>query len=327
MENEDNKHIINFDNQFDNDEPIELDKEYFCDPLEKSKGFTPLMKAVLCKNREIDDALLQNIDQSNELGWTALIIACRNSNTRSSEEIVRKLIEAKANVNACAVNGWTALMYASYHSKFESSENTVKMLLDAKADTEIAEFSDELTALHIAATYSGRNSTENTVKILLDAEAYVNNRSTDGKTPLMRSVKECNYDSTENTVRMLIEAKSDLYRITDQGNTALSFACSTYSSITGLRILLDAKVDVNFENFEHRTALAMALMCGNCPYEKAKLLIEKGADITKVTQPDAMSRLLRILKKIMEERENEKKVVESLIKHSEPCLNLVISYI
>ena len=127
---------MNFDNQFNDNPEIDPNKEYWCSPFVKSKGFTKLMKLVLMGDKYLDEIkkeLLINpstINIKNDKGWTALIISARNTNTKSSNTIIKLLLENKANINDKNNYGITALMYACENYRTTSSEQTVKLLLE-----------------------------------------------------------------------------------------------------------------------------------------------------------------------------------------------------
>ena len=102
----------------------------------KSTCFTYLMKLVLMSaNPEavsiietlIGDPIMLNAQ--NKIGLSALMIACRNSSTFSSNIIVQMLLDAGANVDAKTKNECTALMIASRYSSTDSNIETVKMLI------------------------------------------------------------------------------------------------------------------------------------------------------------------------------------------------------
>jgi len=114
--------------------------EYKCSDNTISKGFTLLMKWVMLtkEHPELHDKIKEyirdrpkEINKQNNDGWTALMMACGYSNGDSTENTVKMLIEAKANIDLHNNNGWTALMMACRNSKTESTENTVKMLIEA----------------------------------------------------------------------------------------------------------------------------------------------------------------------------------------------------
>ena len=127
--------------QFD-DEPLQkepsIEKEYICSDYTISSGFTLLMKLVLLtrKNKKafsLAKKLINKnpniINQKNDKGWTALILASMYSNYCSTEDIVKMLIDAEADLNLRDNNGLTILdMINDYNDS--STEYTVKLLTE-----------------------------------------------------------------------------------------------------------------------------------------------------------------------------------------------------
>lgn len=206
----------------------------------KSTNITPLMYLVKrSRQLNMDDQLkqyiLNNKDQLNKqdlYGDTALIIACKTSNTTCSEEVIKMLIEADADLNLTDQNGNTALMFASLYSNSTSTENTVKMLVDAGADLNLQNYGGHMTALMFASYYSRSTSTENTVKILINAGANLNLTDMHYSTALIKSCAFCNTTSSENTVKMLIDAGTNIEYIDYSycNNSALKLICERGSS-------------------------------------------------------------------------------------------------
>ena len=88
-----------------------MDIEYICSPRVMATNFTPLMIDVI--SGKINSENLVNINAKNSKGWTALIIACRNSNTFASNEIVEILLKNGADLNLQDEDGWTPLHWAA----------------------------------------------------------------------------------------------------------------------------------------------------------------------------------------------------------------------
>ena len=234
--------------------PPDPNIEYDCSNIRKSKGFTLLMKLVLLTkeypelNGEIKKYITGNksaVNKSNEKGWTSLMLACRNSNIKSTETTIKMLIDAGADLNLKNNDGRTALMMACRNSTKESSENTVKMLIDGGADINLKE-PDGWTALMFACRYSNTDSTENTVKMLIDGGADVNLTENNEWTALIFACRYSNTDSTENTVKMLIEVRSDVNLKTNDGWTALMVACK-FSKDNIVKILINADAQISIK--------------------------------------------------------------------------------
>ena len=115
-------------------EDYSIEKEYDCSPITRCAGFTKLMVLVINTNKYpelIKDIYLYKdiINEKNDLGWTALILACRNS----SIETIKQLLDNGADVNLRCNGGWNALMVSCNNNNF----NTTKLLLDYGADVNI----------------------------------------------------------------------------------------------------------------------------------------------------------------------------------------------
>ena len=85
-----------------------FDTEYPCSPVTTSKGFTNLMYLIINQKiilKEDLEKLKSEINEKNEKGWTALMIACRNSNTKSSIKTVKLLLDYGAKVDVQNNNG------------------------------------------------------------------------------------------------------------------------------------------------------------------------------------------------------------------------------
>lgn len=111
--------------------------EFPYSPDRKCKGFTPLMVAVINDSSSLD---VKNVNAQNEVGWTALMIACRNSAPRPKgwdlERMVRALVKT-SDLNIQTKNGETALMIACMYQNDGSTYETVKTLLENGADPNI----------------------------------------------------------------------------------------------------------------------------------------------------------------------------------------------
>ena len=101
------------DTQFDNLNIDEIDPQvkYYCSSIQMSKGFTLCMKyAILGQYKNLKSIVSpSNIDTKNKVGWTALMLACRNSNKTSNNETVKLLLDNKANVNLRTASGLDAI--------------------------------------------------------------------------------------------------------------------------------------------------------------------------------------------------------------------------
>lgn len=211
------KILIDVGTQFENENIDEYplkEKEYYNNYFEKSKGFTLLMKWCMMTglHPELVDKIKtyiknhpEEINKKTSTGTTALMLACWNSYSISSEETVKILIEGGADINATDHLNRTALFFASVYSRSFSTENTVKILIDAKADVNITD-KNNWSPLIGSACYSNDSSSNKTVKMLISAGAKLNIITRENKTALQLARNNINSVSSPKTVKILENA-------------------------------------------------------------------------------------------------------------------------
>ncbi|CAN0364149.1 unnamed protein product, partial [Ectocarpus sp. 8 AP-2014] len=157
----------------------------------------PLHAAADCGSFEAAATVLASgafdIDQGNEYGWTALMLASRGGYAR----IVGMVLNKGAQVLITDDHGATAL----HQSAMAGHLVVTKMLVDAGAPVEAATTQHLCTPLHFAAD----NGCAASVTTLLKAGAHVNSRRSDGATPLYTAAWKGNVDAA----RLLLLAKAD----------------------------------------------------------------------------------------------------------------------
>ncbi|MBV8097540.1 MAG: ankyrin repeat domain-containing protein [Verrucomicrobia bacterium] len=161
-----------------------------------SAGYTGLMAAAERGRADIVKLLLDHKADPNVAGrdaGTALMLAAENN----QPEIVKLLLGRGADPNRQDNNGWTALLKAAYqgHAKcIEILASHTKQELDR--------------ALLVATLMERKDA----VKVLLDNGAEVDFRASDGRTPLILAAGKGNKDIVE----LLLKAGADA-SLTDQG--------------------------------------------------------------------------------------------------------------
>ena len=215
-------------------------KSYQCSPVTSSRHCTKLMYLIikgvdldvvqnyLSENLPVEQtALVREINATNENGWTALIIACRNANNNHNFQIAKFLLEKGADVNTRHNKGWTALMNAARTAGSDSNVETVQLLLENGADVNVRQING-WTALMMAARHTGSDSNVETIRLLIDKGANVNLRMSndDGTTALMLAVVNDQSESNLETVRILLENGANPNEIDSDGKTPLTFLIS-----------------------------------------------------------------------------------------------------
>lgn len=250
--------------------------KYYCAPNVRSKGFTHLMKLVLMVReypkamRIIEKIIGDEANKRNKKGWTALMIACANSETYSNNSVVKMLINAREDLDIRYDLGGIALsiVLKSHNVK------TIKILIKAEINIIIKRDRKRDPMMDVCRILSHNRQLfrEN----IFDVKAYVCKKV---------------YDA----VKMLINSGTKANYVSDYGFTALLVACSwsiNDDNIKLIKLLIDAGADVNQCNTEGQYPLVVALD----NVRIMQLLIDSGADVNiKYRQADTI--LMIILQK------------------------------
>jgi ankyrin repeat protein len=205
------------------------------------------------KALKADPSMARSADGS---GSTALMHAAYGGTV----EIMRKLVEAGADLNASNDRKATALHWAI-------ADPTKVTLLIAKGVDLNAKTVEGRTPLFLAAMQPAGAAV---AQILLDAGADPNARTLAGVTPLFPASA-----SSIDTLRILLAKGADPNARTETGASALMTAA--FRTPEAVALLVARGADVTFQTKRGETALANA--ANRCNIESAKLLIEKGANV------------------------------------------------
>lgn len=238
------------DTQFKNLIAPKFNKQFFCSPNDKASNTTQLMKATLSINKftyakkfmqEIIEDDPETVNSVNSLGWSALMIACRNSSTYSSVDAVKILLNAGADVNLTNLKGETALDLACLYSGSDSNIETVKLLIDHGAiitNNTMEYVVNNLTESNIDPLSKIINNTKMYVRrippttssikcldLLLDHSVctYVNTQDKNGITPLMRILSMHKLKDTNHDTIMKLIICSDCLIQDKYGKTAYDY--------------------------------------------------------------------------------------------------------
>ena len=169
-------------------------------------GYTGLMAAAQRGRADIVKLLLDHKADPNVAGrdaGTALMLAAENN----QPEIVKLLLARGADPNRQDNNGWTALLKAAY----QGNAQCIEILA--------SHTKQELDRALLVATLMER---KDAVKVLLDSGAEVDFRASDGRTPLILAAGKGNKDIVE----LLLKAGADASLTDQSGQTAQAVAAA-----------------------------------------------------------------------------------------------------
>jgi ankyrin repeat protein len=213
-------------------------------------GTTPLMWAIQAHDPEMVNLLLAaraNATAGNRYGVKPLTLAT----SAGDAAIIEALLKAGADPNTANPDGETALMSAAR----SGSDAAVKMLVARGADVNAKERWLQETALMWAAAENHAN----VVKTLLEVGADPNQKSWVTDTPQLPFLK----------------SGGPNIPFPRGGWTAAMYAARD-NGIDALRVLTERGADLNVQDPEGATALAIAII--NLHYDAAALLLDKGAN-------------------------------------------------
>lgn len=274
-----------------------VDKKLINDSLE---GKTPLIIAV--GNSYIDTAkiLIENGADVNSVdfeGWSALSYAVNNGDIESAKlllenkakikdelliaikspivesriNIMKLLIDNKANINYTDENGFNPLNIA-----IESGDMELTKFLITNGANVNGLMQDGVSLIGYAIAQNNMDL----LQILIENGANVNNTNGDSwaDTPLMTASRL----GLDNVVRILLTRNADINAVDMNGNTALHTAALN-SQLSVVKLLLEKNPNLDIQNKVGNTALHLAVISGNI--DIVGELVLKGAN-TKIRNND-----------------------------------------
>jgi len=227
-------------------------------------GTTALMIAALKGHSQVVKELLEakaNVDTQNADKSTALMLAAKHGHL----QVVTELLEKGADINIQNTKGKTALMLAAKHRHLQV---VTELLKQSNVDLSLQDYSNGSTALILAAL----NGKFEIVRELIDRGADINAKNLFGFTALMVAA----INGYSNIVSLLLAHKADVEVKNNEGCTALIDA-AYYGHVEVVELLCHNNANPDVKDKTGRTAIMVAAMQG----QKAVvgLLIEYRADV------------------------------------------------
>ena len=210
-------------------------------------GETPLLLAAREGHDNVVHALLSDsqclVDAKGKNGYNALHYSCRDGHV----DIVKALVNHKANVNARTDSGATPLTLAARHGL----DNVVHALLSDSQCLVDGKGKNGYNALH----YSCRDGHVDIVKALVNHKANVNARTDSGSTPLTLAAR----NKHDNVVHALSDYNCEVLAKDKDAYTALLHS-SCERGYVGIvtTLLTEHKANVNARTHSGDTSLTLA---------------------------------------------------------------------
>lgn len=168
----------------------------------------------------------------------------------NNEDILRYMIECKANVNGYSENGDCPLYKALKRGKsLKGNDQNIIKCLEDKANPNIV-FKNGETPLNYAIQYCYGHVIDNLIK----NGANIHRKDSNGNTPLIYAVKKGNM----KLIKYFIRHKADINVENKDGKTPLSIAVSN-DNLEILKYLIDKKAKINKKNKYGKTILDIAI--------------------------------------------------------------------
>ncbi|MBI2790628.1 MAG: ankyrin repeat domain-containing protein [Gammaproteobacteria bacterium] len=248
------------------------------------------------ENEVVDFSLiakLQNegadVNQANNLGWTALQLAC----TKGDIDMVKKMLKIGANVNQADTSGWGPLHEACYYGHFEltktllqsgANPNQVLSKDDLRRPFDLASSQGHLnivlilpfnftdihrswSPLHIAA-YHGDITT------IKKSKCDIDNTNAYDWTPFRLAA----LNGQAEAINALIQQGAFVHQVNHNGRTALHFA-AFYNHVDAAREIIRHGLEVDIQDGRGQTPLHSTCLSMWSPLAAVKELILLGANI------------------------------------------------
>ncbi|XP_046353562.1 serine/threonine-protein phosphatase 6 regulatory ankyrin repeat subunit B-like isoform X3 [Haliotis rufescens] len=208
--------------------------------------------------RNMDKANPQLLATDEETGVTPLMVAVRENKL----VIAERLLDLGVNVNAKAKDGRTALHYAASYAK----DDIIKLLLNRKSDPSMPGGPTDQLPIHMACARS--SGAVHAVQLLLRASGKDGRLSQDkdGSIPLFLAAEVGNVAVCRELLLLSTEQQV-LHKRKDSGDAAIHIAARR-RDIDLVKLLLDSKTPVEYQNTEGHTALHLAAWEGDEPLVK-----------------------------------------------------------
>ena len=188
--------------------------------------------------------------------------------------LIRKLLDARADVNATQVDGMTALHWAVYNDDVEMARLLVRAGANVKAVNRYG-----VPPLSLAST----NGNAEMVKLLLEAGADAKAALPGGETVLMTAARAGNLD----TVKALLARGADPNARERNDQTALMWAAAEGHTPV-VKALIESGADIRAKVKSGFTPLFFAVREGQI--EVARTLLEAGVNVNETFQGDRLAR-------------------------------------
>lgn len=217
---------------------------------------TAIQTAAAQGKAKILENLLENKAEVNLVGgWShtsALVLASKISNKKTSESVIRMLVDAGADLNATDPEGVTALHAAALNG----SINVLKLLIDknAKLDMQDVEGSTPLLLAMLQSRHTA-------AKCLIESGADLNVKNKYGEAPIHVAISQAQH----TLLKTLLYHKVDVNLGNSEGRTALHYAVDDNDG-PAAELLVAHNANVNAPDED-----------GCTPLHLAKLNSEQGA--------------------------------------------------
>jgi len=248
--------MVNLDEQFNDLGPDEINPDiyyYYYEPSSRPvKGMTLLMRYVL-EYRKTDGAIMDKIEsllenepdiinKQNGAGYTALMIACRNVTTYSSNKIVKLLIDYGAELDIKNNYGNSALNLSCIFIDRVSNLETVMLLItNAQCSIDINTILHEIDNGLLTLAETGHLSLE-LLKLFVKKGLNIYHKYSNHDTIFMKLIKYKNV--SYDVLRYFLE-NCNLYHKNSKNQTVLQLAIKHNPKIVDM--ILEYDCDLSFD--------------------------------------------------------------------------------